>query len=408
MNKKVTIRDIKAFAIAPSADRPVDLVVVKVLTSEDGLYGLGCATFTQRWQAVVTALETNLKPILLGRDVNDIEDLWESAISSGYWRRGPVLNNALAGVDEALWDIKGKLAGMPVYSLLGGKCREGALVYRHAGGENMDELEKSIRSFTEQGFRCVRVGCGEVEGAYDYPMVKPENAKEGAYFTNRGAAEKAAEMFRQLNERFKGEDVQFCYDIHEHMSPIEALQFAKAVEPYHLFFLEDALSPENSEWYKLIRQQSYVPIAMGELFTNPAEYKRLIQDGMIDYIRCHITMIGGITPAKKLAVFAEMNGVKTAWHGPHDISPVGVTAQLHIDVNVPNFGIQEFYGFSKEERELFPGCPETRDGYLYPNDKPGLGIDFDEKLAKECPAQFREHAHDWFLTRLPDGTPVRP
>ena len=237
---------------------------------------------------------------------------------------------------------------------------------------------------------------------------KEENAKEGAYFTNRGGAEKAAEMFRQLNEHFKGQDIQFCYDIHEHLSPIEALQFAKAVEPYNLFFLEDALSPENSDWFKLIRQQSYAPIAMGELFTNPAEYKHLIQEGLIDYIRCHITMIGGITPAKKLATFAELYGVKTAWHGPHDISPVGVMAQLHLDVNVPNFGIQEFFGFSKEEKELFPGYPEARNGYLYPNDRPGLGIDFDEKLAKECPAQFREHAHDWFLTRLPDGTPVRP
>jgi len=402
---EIKIRDIKAIATAPN---DIDLVVVKVETTEPGLYGLGCATFTQRWQAVVTAIETNLKPVLIGRSVEDIEDLWESAMGSSYWRRGPVLNNAISGVDEALWDIKGKMAGMPVYQLLGGRCRQGATVYRHAYGKTYNELKQQINSYVEQGFRYVRVGCEELDGFPSYPVTKTEQAKEGAYFTNTGMAQKLAEMFRRLKEDFYGKDIHFCYDIHEHMSPIEALQAAKAVEPYDLLFLEDALSPENSDWYSLIRRQSYVPIAMGELFTNPAEYKTLISEKMIDYIRCHISMIGGITPAKKLATFAEFFGVKTAWHGPHDISPVGVAAQLHIDVNVPNFGIQEFFGFSEVEKEMFPGFPVTKNGYLYPNEKPGLGIEINEELAKEYPAQFREHSHDWFLTRLPDGTPVRP
>ncbi len=401
----IKIRDIRAIATAPKG---VDLVVVKVETTEPGLYGLGCATFTQRWQAVVTALEVNLKPILVGRSVDDIEDLWESAVGSSYWRRGPVLNNAISGVDEALWDIKGKMAGMPVYQLLGGRCRQGAAVYRHAHGESYADMKEEIQKYIDQGVRYVRVGCKEMDGTALAPIVKTDGAKEGAYFTNAGMPEFLSEMFRRLREDFRGQDIHFCYDVHEHMSPIEALQTAKAVEPYDLLFLEDALSPENSDWFRMIRTQSHVPIAMGELFTNPAEYKGLISAGMIDYIRCHISMLGGITPAKKLAVFAEFYGVKTAWHGPHDISPAGVAAQLHIDVNVPNFGIQEFYGFSEIEKEMFPGCPETKDGYLYPSEVPGLGIDLDEKMAKEYPAQFREHAHDWFLTRLPDGTPVRP
>lgn len=401
----VKIRDIKVIATAPSG---IDLVVVKVETSEPGLYGLGCATFTQRWQAVVTALEVNLKPILIGRSVDDIEDIWESAIGSSYWRRGPVLNNAISGVDEALWDIKGKMAGMPVYQLLGGRCRQGATVYRHAHGKTYEDMKAVIKGHIEQGFRYVRVGCSSMEEIPSHPIMKTDNAKEGAYFTNRGVAEQLEEMFRRLKEDFRGQDIQFCYDIHEHMSPIEALQVAKKVEPYGLLFLEDALSPENSDWYSMIRNQSHVPIAMGELFTNPAEYKMLISKRLIDYIRCHISMIGGITPAKKLATFAEFYGVKTAWHGPHDISPVGVAAQLHIDVNVPNFGIQEFFGFSEVEKDMFPGLPKTKDGYLYPNELPGLGIDINEELAKEYPAQFREHSHDWFLTRLPDGTPVRP
>lgn len=402
---KVKIREIRAIATAPNG---IDLVVVKVETTEPGLYGLGCATFTQRWQAVVTALEVNLKPVLIGRDVEDIEDIWESGLGSSYWRRGPVLNNAISGVDEALWDIKGKMAGMPVYQLLGGRCRQGAVVYRHAHGETYEEMRAAVQSYIDQGFRYVRVGCRKIDGTAEYPVVKTEHAKEGAYFTNAGAAEQLAEMFRCLKKDFYGKDIHFCYDIHEHMSPIEALQAAKAVEAYDLLFLEDALSPENSDWYRLIRQQSSVPIAMGELFTNPAEYKTLISEKMIDYIRCHISMLGGITPAKKLAVFAEFYGVKTAWHGPHDISPIGVAAQLHIDVNIPNFGIQEFYGFSETEKEMFPGFPETRNGYLYPNEKPGLGIDINEDMAREYPAKFREHSHDWFLTRLPDGTPVRP
>lgn len=401
----IKIRDIKVIATAPNG---VDLVVVKVDTTEPGLYGLGCATFTQRWQAVVTALEVNLKPILIGRSVDDIEDLWESAIGSSYWRRGPVLNNAISGVDEALWDIKGKMAQMPVYQLLGGRCRQGAVVYRHAHGETYEDMRKSIQGYINQGFRYVRVGCRKLDQVPSYPIVKTDNAKAGAYFTNAGMAEKLSEMFRRLKEDFRGQDIHFCYDIHEQMSPIEALQVAKAVESYNLLFLEDALSPENSDWFSLIRQQSHVPIAMGELFTNPAEYKTLISERQIDYIRCHISMIGGITPAKKLATFAEFYGVKTAWHGPHDISPVGIMAQLHIDVNVPNFGIQEFFGFSDVEKEMFPGFPETKDGYLYPNEKPGLGIEINEEMVKEYPAQFREHSHDWFLTRLPDGTPVRP
>ena len=401
----IRIRDIRAIATAPNG---IDLVVVKVETTEPGLYGLGCATFTQRWQAVVTALEVNLRPVLIGRNVEDIEDIWESALGSSYWRRGPVLNNAISGVDEALWDIKGKLAGMPVYQLLGGRCRTGALVYRHAFGETYEDLKQSIRAYMEQGFRFVRVGCRTMDGVPAYPIVKPDGAKDGAYFTNSGSAEQLSELFRRLKDDFGGQDIHFCYDIHEHMSPNEALRAAKAVEPYDLLFLEDALSPENEGWFRLLRQQCSLPLAMGELFTNPAEYRQLISERLIDYIRCHISMLGGITPAKKLAVFAEYYGVRTAWHGPHDISPVGVTAQLHLDVNVPNFGIQEFFGFSELEQEMFPGCPVTKDGYLYPNEKPGLGIDINESLANEYPAQFREHSHDWFLTRLPDGTSVRP
>lgn len=401
----VRIKDIRAIATAPAG---VDLVVVKVETTEPGLYGVGCATFTQRWQAVVTALETNLKPILIGRNVEDIEDIWQSAMGSSYWRSGPVLNNAIAGVDEALWDIKGKMAGMPVYQLLGGKSREGAAVYRHAHGKNMDEMEAKIREHMANGFRYVRVGCKHIEGVPDETIVKTQNAKPGAYFNPENSVAHVTEMFRQLSERFKGEDIHFCYDVHEHYPPIQAVQIAKALEPYNLLFLEDALSPEQSEWFKMIREQSSVPIAMGELFTNGADWKYLISNRLIDFIRCHITMIGGITPAKKLAILAEAFGVRTAWHGPHDISPVGVTAQLHLDVNVPNFGIQEWFGFTELEKEMFPGCPEAKDGYLYPNDKPGLGIDINEELAKQYPAQFREHAHDWFLTRLQDGTAVRP
>jgi len=375
-----------------------------VETSEPGLYGLGCATFTQRVFAVQTALERHLKSFLVGRDVDRIEEIWQMAMVHGYWRNGPVLNNAISGVDQALWDIKGKRAGMPLYQLLGGKTREGAAVYVHADGRDPQEVEENARRFMEEGFRYIRIQMGGY-GGQAILQAKPENAPDGNYYDPRAYSRNMLKMIEHVRRQL-GEEVELLHDIHERLHPIDAIQFAKDVEPYRLFFLEDALAPEDIEWFRILRQQCATPLAMGELFNNPHEWRGLISERLIDFVRMHISQMGGITPARNVAAFASMYGIRTAWHGPSDTSPVGHAANLHLDLWAPNFGIQEWYRPSEVEYEMFPGLPQVRDGYLYPNQLPGLGIDINERLAEEYPCQ--EIVEQWTQTRLPDGSPTRP
>ncbi len=408
----VTIRDIKVITTAP---RGVDLVCVKIETSEPGLYGLGCATFTQRYTAVVAAIEDYLKPLLIGKRVNNINDLWQLCMSGSYWRNGPVLNNSISGIDQALWDIKGKMADMPVYELLGGKCREGAAVYRHCEGKDFDDIDEKIQQYINEGYRYIRVQNGSYGGnmalsaelpneAGQQRICSPEGAPEGAYYDPEQYMRSVVATFKHVREKF-GYQINFMHDVHERLTPIQAMQLAKDLEPYRLFFLEDALPPEQGEWFEFLRKQTAVPLAMGELYNNPIEWRELVQKRYIDYIRAHISQIGGLTPAIKLANFCEAYGVRTAWHGPFDLTPVGVAAQLHLDLVTPNFGIQEFAGFSDEEREVFPGAPECRNGYLYASDRPGFGVDIDEEAAAKYPASPKNYK--WLRARLIDGTCVR-
>jgi len=399
--QKLEIRDVQTILTAPEG---INLVVVKILTSEPELYGVGCATFTQRSLAVATAIEKYLKPFLIGKDPQRIEDIWQSAMVSGYWRNGPVLNNALSGVDMALWDIKGKLAGLPLYQLMGGKCREAAAVYRHADGKDEQELIDRVIAFQEQGYRYIRCQMGGY-GGRGHTFQSPENAQEGAYFDPDAYVRSVPRMFEYVRDKV-GFEVELIHDVHERVVPIEAVRLAKQLEPYRLFFLEDPLPPEQLEWFTMIRNQSATPIAMGELFNNPREWLPLIVNGLIDFIRVHISQIGGITPAKKLTSLCEPFGVRTAWHGPGDVSPVGHAANVHLDVSSINFGVQEWYGFSDIIQEIFPGCPQLKNGYVYPNDQPGLGIDVDEALAAKFPCH--EDLPKWTLARTPDGTVVRP
>ena len=403
----ITIRDIRPIVTAP---RGIELVVVKVETSEPGLYGLGCATFTQRWSAVVTAVNDYLKPLLIGKPVNNINDLWQLMMSYSYWRNGPVLNNAISGVDEALWDIKGKLAGMPVYELLGGKAREGVDCYRHADGKNWDDVEKCIERYLSEGYTHIRVHCNtyggnmNTAGKDSMEIRRPVGAPDGSYFDPLQYMQATVALIDHMRQKF-GYRVEFLHDIHERLSPIQSLQLAKDLEPYKLFFLEDALPPEQVEWFEYLRKQTSVPLAMGELFNNVMEFKDLIVKRYIDYIRCHISQLGGLTPAIRLAHFCDVFGVKTAWHGPGDLSPIGAMAQIHLDLVSPNFGIQEYSGFSEEERAVFPGCPTEDNGFVYANDKPGWGMDLNEEEAAKYPPVFKENT--WLKCRLPDGTCVR-
>ena len=415
--ESLEIRDVRVILTAPDG---INLVVVKIETSEPGLYGLGCATFTQRFLAVKTAVEEYLRPFLIGKDPRRIEDIWQSAYVSGYWRNGPIMNNALSGIDEALWDIKGKLAGMPVYELLGGKCREAVPVYRHADGRDEQEVEHNVRAFMEEGYRYIRCQMGLYggNGNTDFSLnnlifqkaniatkPSPEGRQPGAYFDPDAYARSIPRLFEHLRNEL-GFNVELLHDIHERVAPIEAIRMAKQLEPYRLFFLEDAIAPEHIEWFKMLRQQTSTPISMGELFTHPLEWKPLITNQLIDFIRCHVSNIGGITPAKKVAILSESFGVRTAWHGPGDVSPVGHAANLHLDLSTPNLGIQEWTPMSEQLQEVFQGCPQIKNGYAYTNDKPGLGIDIDEEKAAKYPCDNK--LPEWTLARNPDGTAARP
>ncbi|MDE0298469.1 MAG: starvation-sensing protein RspA [Candidatus Poribacteria bacterium] len=396
-----TIEDVQTILTQPEGSR---LIVVKIMTSQPGLYGLGCATFTQRFHAVHTAIEKHLKPFLIGRDVSRIEEIWQMAMVNGYWRNGPVLNNAISGADQALWDIKGKQAGMPLYQLLGGKCREGAAVYGHADGRDEHEVEDSVRKYMAQGYRYIRIQMGGYGGQAE-KLVKPDGAPPGAYFDPKAYMRDMLHMMEHVRSKV-GDEIELLHDIHERLKPIDAVQFAKDVERFKLFFLEDPLAPEDLEWFQHIRQQCATPIAMGELFNSPREWQPLIADKLIDFLRMHVSQMGGITPARNAAAFANMYGIRTAWHGPGDTSPVGHAANLHLDLWAPNFGIQEWCRFSDSVYEVFPGTPEVRNGYMYPNDQPGLGIDVNEELAAKYPCA--DEVVDWTQTRLPDGSPTRP
>jgi mannonate dehydratase len=310
------------------------------------------------------------------------------------------MNNALSGVDMALWDIKGKIAGLPVYQLLGGKCREGAAIYRHADGREPAEVADRIRSFQEQGLRFVRAQMGGYGGRLRQ-IEPPEGSPSGAYYDPDAYLRATVRLFAHLREEL-GDEIELLHDVHERLVPIRAMRLAKELEPFGLFFLEDLLPPEQIEWFRRVREQCTTPLAMGELFVNAKEWQPLIEGRLIDFVRCHISAIGGLTPARKLAVVGEAFGIRTAWHGPGDVSPVGHAANVHLDVSSRNFGVQEWAGLSELEQEMFPGCPQVRNGYVYPNDQPGFGIDIDEELARKYPCP--EGVLEWTQARTPDGT----
>ena len=401
----VKIKSLKAIATAPAGS---NLVVVKVDTTEPGLYGLGCATFTQRAEAVVTAINSYLNDFCAGKDVDRIEDLWQSAYVSSYWRNGPVLNNALSGVDEALWDIKGKRAGMPVYQLLGGKARFAVPCYTHASGRTPEEVAGSVQKFMEAGFRHIRIqlggygGVGTIGSQPDFKEAGFGGQNDG-FMDQRGYLRSVPKMFEFVRKTC-GEDVELLHDIHERVEPMDAINLIKQLEQYSPFFIEDPFSPENMEWFKQLRASTSVPIAMGELFNNINEFKMPMVNQWFDYIRVHVSQIGGITPAMKIARLGEWFNVKTAWHGPGDVSPVGHAANCHMDLAVWNFGIQESVNFSEKLQSVFSGCPTMDKGYMSVNEVPGLGVDINEKEAAKYPIGTRSN----WLIRKRDGTVIRP
>ena len=400
-----TITDIKVFVSCPGRN----FVTVKITTA-DGTVGWGDATLNGREMAVVTYLEEHIIPCLIGKDAHQIEDIWHYLYKGAYWRRGPVTMTAIASIDLALWDIKGKVAGLPVYQLLGGKSRNKIKVYGHANGETIDEVLDNLGKFIEQGFKAVRVQCAlpSSKGTYgtlgdkkDYYELQsnrplpPEQDWNTTKYLNF-----IPKLFKSAREKY-GMEIELLHDVHSRLTPIEAARLGKDLEPYQLLFLEDAVTAENQNGYECIRQHTTTPLAVGEVFNTIWDCMDLISNQWIDYIRMAATHGGGITPLRKIADFAALYHVKIAPHGAPDLSPICHAAQAHLNIWANNFGIQEFVGFGNETmNKVFRHPLSIKDGYVYLEDKPGLGVDYDENLA----SNYKYKRSYLPVTRLEDGT----
>lgn len=406
----IKIKSVKAIGVKSGEGRGSNLIVVKVETTEPGLYGLGCATFTQRAEAVITAINSYMGEFCVGRDADNIEDMWQSFYVSSYWRNGPVLNNALSGLDQALWDIKGKRANMPVYQLLGGKCRFAVDTYTSVSGATPEAIADNVLKQMDAGQRHVRIQIGGYGGVGTIGS-EPDFKKAGfgmerdSYMDDAAYVKAVPKIFEGVRKKC-GEEVELCHDIHERLQPLDSINLCRSLEEYRPFFIEDVLSPENTSWWPQFRNSTTVPIAQGELFNNINEFVDPMANHYFDYIRIHVSQIGGITPAMKVAKLGEWFNVRTIWHGPGDVSPVGHSAQAHMDLANWSFGVQEGGGvFSDFLRELFPGCLTKENGYIIVSDRPGLGIDINEKMAAKYPVT--NSAGGWTV-RKKDGTIIRP
>jgi mannonate dehydratase len=384
------------------------------ITTEDGITGLGDATLNGRELAVEAYLREHVVPLLIGRDAHRIEDTWQYLYRGAYWRRGPVTMAAIAAVDTALWDIKARAAGMPLYQLLGGACRVGALAYGHASGRDLPELFDSIRSHLELGFRAIRVqtgipGLDTVYGVaasaagggdrYDYEPARPTALPVEESWDTRAYLRHVPSVFEAVRSEF-GPSLPLLHDGHHRMTPIEAARLGKALEPYDLFWLEDATPGEDQAALRLIRQHTTTPLAIGEVFNSIHDYTTLLSERLIDYVRSAVTHTGGVTAMKKVLDFAAVYGVKSGMHGPTDISPVGMAAALHLDLAVHNFGIQEYMPHTAATLEVFRTSYTFADGLLHPSDAPGLGVELDVAAA----GRFPYRAAYLPVNRLADGT----
>ena len=384
-----------------------NLITLKIVT-DSGVYGIGDATLNGREMAVVAYLEEHVLPALIGRDAQRIEDIWQYLYRGAYWRRGPVTMTAIAAVDVALWDIKAKAANMPLYQLLGGKSRERVMVYGHATGKDIEGCLAEVARHVELGYKAVRVQCGIPGIATTYGVAKrsgeryepadsdlpAEHVWDTAKYLNY-----VPKLFAAVRERF-GDDLHILHDVHHRLTPIEAGRLGKAVEPFNLFWLEDCTPAENQEAFRLIRQHTTTPLAVGEIFNSIHDCRVLIQEQLIDYIRATLVHAGGITHVRRIADFAALYQVRTGFHGATDLSPVTMGAALHFDTWVPNFGIQEHMPHDPLTDEVFPHAYRFEDGHFTPGETPGHGVDIDEELAAKYPYKRASLP----VNRLEDGT----
>jgi mannonate dehydratase len=400
----LTIEDVKV--ITTSGGGRYHWVFLKIITSEPGLYGIGSANDDFQAMAVIADLENHLKPWLIGKDPDRIEDLWQSAQFRTYWRNGPVNNNVLSAMDMALWDIKGKRAGMPIYELLGGKAHDAVAVYDHQGGKTKEECLDALQSSLANGYTHVRVQLGSYGGG-GYTPQGEGNRAEGGYqgpaFDEKQYAEAIPGLFDYLRSK-AGFGPKLLHDVHSHMTGMNAVELARRLELYQMYFVEDILPPEQLDYYRNIREICTTPQAVGELFTHPLEVVPLVKDRLIDFIRNRVAATGGITPIRKLAALCEICGVKTAFQEGGENDPVNQLAAYHVDISNSAFGIQEENHFPPIVHDMFPGMAEIRKGYLYGSDKPGLGVDIDEQLARKNPIGSMRNGGAYPTERTIDGT----
>ncbi|MEV0807079.1 D-mannonate dehydratase ManD [Micromonospora sp. NPDC050200] len=402
---------VAADVIVSSPDR--NFVTLKITTA-DGVTGLGDGTLNGRELAVASYLRDHVVPLLIGRDAHRIEDTWQFLYRSAYWRRGPVTMAAIAAVDVALWDIKAKAAGMPLYQLLGGASRTGIMAYGHASGRDVPELFDSIRNHLELGYRSIRVqtsvpGINAVYGVaaqtgpdgkrYDYEPAQRTPLPAEEDWDTRAYLRHLPGVFEAVRNEF-GPELPLLHDGHHRMTPIQAARLGKGLEPYDLFWLEDCTPAENQEALRLVRQHTTTPLAIGEVFNTVWDYQTLIREQLIDYVRSAVTHTGGITAMRKLLDFAAQYQIKSGIHGPTDISPVGMAAALHLDLAIHNFGIQEYMQHGPLTNEVFRQSFNFADGYLHPGEQPGLGVELDEQAA----ARFPYTPAYLPFNRLKDGT----
>ena len=383
-----------------------NFVTLKIETDE-GVYGLGDATLNGRELAVASYLNDHVAPALIGRDAGRIEDIWQYLYRGAYWRRGPVTMTAIAAVDTALWDIKGKSAGLPLYQLLGGASRDGVMVYGHANGDDIAQTVDEVARYIDLGYKAIRAQCGIPGLASTYGVAKdklfyePADAAiptENTWSTTR-YLDHVPKLFDALRSRF-GFTHHLLHDVHHRLTPIEAGRLGRSLEPYRLFWMEDPTPAENQAAFRLIRQHTVTPVAVGEVFNTVFDCQQLIQEQLIDYIRTTVVHAGGISHLRRIAHLAELYQVRTGSHGATDLSPVCMGAALHFDLWVPNFGIQEYMRHTPETDAVFPHAYTFSDGYLHPGEAPGHGVDVDEALAARYP--YRPSALP--VNRLEDGS----
>jgi mannonate dehydratase len=383
-----------------------NFVTLKIETDE-GVYGIGDATLNGRELSVASYLTDHVIPCLIGRDAHRIEDVWQFLYRGAYWRRGPVTMSAIAAVDTALWDIKGKVAGLPVYQLLGGASRDGCMVYGHANGRDIAETIAEAQRYKSMGYKAIRLQTGVpgLQSTYgvsaDKMFYEPADAAlptENSWSTVK-YLRTVPDLFAAAREAL-GWDVHLLHDVHHRLTPIEAARLGRDLEPYRPFWLEDATPAENQANFRLIRQHSTTPLAVGEIFNSVWDCKALIEEQLIDYIRATVVHAGGITHLRRLASFADMHNVRTGCHGATDLSPVCMAAALHFGLSVPNFGIQEYMRHTDETDAVFPHAYRFEDGMMHPGEAPGLGVDLDEDLAR----QYEYRPAYLPVNRLEDGT----